>query len=55
MSGFKPPGPASGSELSAVAAIRAGASTVTGADIDAFAAAAIELNARANGYRCPAS
>jgi hypothetical protein len=28
-----------------------GASTVTGADIDAFAAVAIELNARANGRR----
>jgi predicted nicotinamide N-methyase len=28
-----------------------GASTVTGADIDAFAAVAIELNSRANGCR----
>jgi predicted nicotinamide N-methyase len=32
----------------------AGASVVTGADIDAFAAAAIELNARANGRRVTA-
>lgn len=42
---------ASGSGLCAIAALRAGATTVTGADIDAFAAAAIELNARANGVR----
>jgi predicted nicotinamide N-methyase len=42
---------ASGSGLCAIAAMRAGASAVTGADIDAFAAAAIELNARANGHR----
>jgi predicted nicotinamide N-methyase len=41
----------SGSGLCAVAALRAGASAVTASDIDAFAAAAIELNARANGGR----
>ena len=42
---------ASGSGLCAIAAAQAGAAAVTGADIDAFAAAAIELNARANGQR----
>lgn len=42
---------ASGSGLCAIAAMHAGASAVTGADIDAFAAAAIELNARANRRR----
>ena len=42
---------ASGSGLCAIAAMRAGAAQATGADIDAFAAAAIELNARANGCR----
>jgi len=42
---------ASGSGLCAIAAVRAGASSVTGADIDAIAASAIELNARANGCR----
>jgi predicted nicotinamide N-methyase len=42
---------ASGSGLCAVAALRASATSVSGADIDAFAAAAIELNARANGGR----
>jgi predicted nicotinamide N-methyase len=42
---------ASGSGLCAVASMRAGAMEATGADIDAFAAAAIELNARANGCR----
>ncbi|HET9520475.1 MAG TPA: 50S ribosomal protein L11 methyltransferase, partial [Candidatus Limnocylindrales bacterium] len=42
---------ASGSGLCAIAAMRAGASAVTGADIDRFAAAAIGLNARANGHR----
>ncbi|MES2209820.1 MAG: 50S ribosomal protein L11 methyltransferase [Chloroflexota bacterium] len=42
---------ASGSGLCAIAARRVGASTVTAADIDAFAAAAIGLNARANGHR----
>jgi predicted nicotinamide N-methyase len=31
--------------------MRSGAAAATGADIDAFAAAAIELNARANGRR----
>lgn len=40
---------ASGSGLCAMAALRAGASAATCADIDAFAVAAIELNARANG------
>jgi len=42
---------ASGSGLCAIAAMHAGAAQATGADIDAFAAAAIELNARANGRR----
>lgn len=41
----------SGSGLCAIAAMRAGAARATGADIDTFAAAAIELNARANGCR----
>ena len=45
---------ASGSGLCAIAAMRAGASAATGADIDAFAAAAIGLNARANGCRVSA-
>ena len=42
---------ASGSGLCAVAALNAGASSVTGADIDPFSAAAIALNAHANGVR----
>ena len=42
---------ASGSGLCAIAVLQAGAATVTGADIDTFAAASIELNARANGRR----
>ena len=42
---------ASGSGLCAIAAMRAGAARATGADIDPFAAAAIQLNARANGCR----
>ncbi|HTS14436.1 MAG TPA: 50S ribosomal protein L11 methyltransferase, partial [Candidatus Sulfotelmatobacter sp.] len=41
----------SGSGLCAIAAAGAGAEEVTGADIDPYAAAAIELNARANGCR----
>jgi predicted nicotinamide N-methyase len=41
----------SGSGLCAIAAMYAGASEAAGADIDDFAAAAIELNARANGRR----
>jgi predicted nicotinamide N-methyase len=41
----------SGSGLCAIAALKAGASAATGADIDPFAAAAIELNARANRRR----
>src|SRR5712671_4456945 len=45
---------ASGSGLCAIAALRAGASSATGADIDPFAAAAIPLNARANGLRAAA-
>ena len=45
---------ASGSGLCAIAALRAGASSVSGADIDPFAAAAIELNARANRGRVTA-
>jgi predicted nicotinamide N-methyase len=42
---------ASGSGLCAIAAMHAGASAATGADIDPFAAAAMELNARANNCR----
>jgi predicted nicotinamide N-methyase len=42
---------ASGSGLCAIASMHAGAIQATGVDIDAFAAAAIELNARANGHR----
>jgi predicted nicotinamide N-methyase len=42
---------ATGSGLCAIAALQAGAAEATGADIDAFAAAAIGLNARANGAR----
>jgi predicted nicotinamide N-methyase len=42
---------ASGSGLCAIAAARAGAADASGADIDTFAAAAIEINARANGCR----
>ena len=42
---------ASGSGLCGIAAAQAGATSVTGADIDAFSAAAIQLNARANGCR----
>jgi predicted nicotinamide N-methyase len=45
---------ASGSGLCAIAAMVAGASSATGADIDPFAVAAIELNARANGHRVAA-
>jgi predicted nicotinamide N-methyase len=44
----------SGSGLCAIAAMAAGASTVTGADIDPFAVAAISINARANGCRVTA-
>jgi predicted nicotinamide N-methyase len=42
---------ASGSGLCAIASMQAGAAEATGVDIDSFAAAAIELNARANGHR----
>ena len=45
---------ASGSGLCAIAAMRAGASHATAADIDPFAIAAIPLNARANGTRVTA-
>jgi len=45
---------ASGSGVCAIAAMRAGASVATGADIDPFAAAAITLNARANRHRVTA-
>jgi predicted nicotinamide N-methyase len=41
----------SGSGLCAIASMRAGASEATATDIDAFATAAIERNARANGCR----
>ncbi len=40
---------ASGSGLVAIAAVKAGATTVLAADIDAFAVAAIGMNAQANG------
>jgi predicted nicotinamide N-methyase len=42
---------ASGSGLCAIAAMRAGASSATGSEIDPFGAAAIGLNARANRER----
>jgi predicted nicotinamide N-methyase len=42
---------ASGSGLCAIASMHAGAAEATCADIDAFAVAAIEINARANGCR----
>jgi predicted nicotinamide N-methyase len=42
---------ASGSGLCAIAAMGAGAAVAIGADVDAFAIAAIGLNARANGRR----
>jgi predicted nicotinamide N-methyase len=42
---------ASGSGLCAIAAMNAGATVAIGADVDPFAAAAIELNAHANGCR----
>jgi predicted nicotinamide N-methyase len=42
---------ASGSGICAIEAMRLGASQATGSDIDPFAAAAIPLNARANGVR----
>jgi predicted nicotinamide N-methyase len=42
---------AAGSGLCAIAALRAGAARVTAIDIDPYAAAAIERNARANGGR----
>jgi predicted nicotinamide N-methyase len=45
---------ASGSGLCAIASMRAGADSASGVDIDPFAAAAIELNARANGHRVSA-
>jgi predicted nicotinamide N-methyase len=41
----------SGSGLCAIAAARAGAGEVAASDIDPFSAAAIDLNARANGCR----
>ena len=44
----------SGSGLCAIAALRAGAATATGVDIDPLSAAAIELNARANSVRVSA-
>jgi predicted nicotinamide N-methyase len=42
---------ASGSGLCAIAALQAGATRATGVDIDAFAAEAMALNARANGVK----
>lgn len=42
---------ATGSGLCAIAASQAGATAATGADIDPFAEAAVDLNARANGIR----
>jgi predicted nicotinamide N-methyase len=40
-----------GSGLCAIAALQAGAAAATSADIDAYAVAAVEVNARANGRR----
>ena len=45
---------AAGSGLCAIASLKAGAANATGADIDPFAGAAIELNARANHCRVTA-
>lgn len=45
---------ASGSGLCAIAAMHAGAASATAADIDRFAAAAVDLNARANHVRVTA-
>lgn len=45
---------ASGSGLCAIVAMRSGATTATGVDIDRFSTAAIELNARANRVRVSA-
>ena len=45
---------ASGSGLCAIAAARAGAASVTAADVDRFAVAAVRLNARANRVRLDA-
>jgi predicted nicotinamide N-methyase len=45
---------ASGSGLVAIAAVLAGAATATGYDIDPLAAAAITVNAEANGVTVPA-
>jgi predicted nicotinamide N-methyase len=45
---------ATGSGLCAIAAMQAGAATVTAADIDPFAVAAVALNARANRQRVTA-
>lgn len=42
---------ATGSGLVAIAAVLAGASSVTAADVDPFAEAAVGLNARANGVK----
>jgi predicted nicotinamide N-methyase len=42
---------ATGSGLCAIAAVRAGSSNATAADIDPFAAIAVALNARTNGVR----
>ena len=42
---------ASGSGICAIAAMRAGAAAASGTDVDAFALAAIRLNAHANGCR----
>lgn len=44
----------SGSGLCAIAAMRAGASVATGADVDPFAVAALACNAPANGVRVAA-
>lgn len=45
---------ASGSGLVAIAAVKAGAATITAYDIDPLAAAAIAVNAEANGVTVPA-
>ena len=43
---------ASGSGIVAIAALKAGAASVLAADIDAYCAAALALNAQANGVAC---
>jgi predicted nicotinamide N-methyase len=54
VSGKKAIDVASGSGLVAIAAVKAGAADVTAYDIDPLAAAAIAINAEANGVKVPA-